>query len=248
MSMKFEGRVALVTGGAGGIGAVIAKTFAQYGADVVVVDMKVDENSEVLKEIRDMGRKAMGVCVNITDVQAVFAAVKDIVAEMGKIDILVNNAGVYPAVPVMEADEAHFDFVNAVNMKGTFFMSQSVVRESMLPNQYGRIVNISSIDGKCPATGVGVYSAAKAAVASYTKSFALELAGNDINVNAVAPGWVESAAVLASDRWKMFLPQIPARRLGKLSEIAEAVCFLCDDKVGYITGEMLDVNGGIMMD
>lgn len=248
MSNRFEGRVALVTGAAGGIGAVIAQKLAEYGADVVVADIKVTEDSEVLQTIRAMGRKAMGVCVDITNVEAVQAAVANIVAEMGKIDILVNNAGVYPAVPVVEADEKHFDFVIGVNLKGMFFMTQNVVNQSMLANGYGRIVNISSIDGKKPAQGVGVYGAAKAGVIALTNSFALELAGTGINSNCVAPGWVESKAVLASDRWKMFLPNIPARRLGKLTEIAEAVCFLCDDKVSFINGETLDVNGGQIMD
>jgi len=245
---KFAGRVALVTGAAGGIGAVIAQKLAEYGADIVIADVKIDEQSEVFENIRKMGRKVLGVCVDITNVEAVQKAVADVVAKMGKIDILVNNAGVYPAVPLLDVDEKHFNFVVGVNLKGLFFMTQSVVKQSMLPNGYGRIVSISSIDGKKPAPGVGIYGATKAGVISLSNSFALELAGTGINSNCVAPGWVESKTVLASDRWKMFLPQIPARRLGKLSEIAEAVCFLCDDKVGFINGETLDVNGGQIMD
>lgn len=118
----------------------------------------------------------------------------------------------------------------------------------MIPNNYGRIVNISSCDGKTPASGVAIYGAAKAGVISLTKSFALELADYDINSNCVAPGWVESEAVLSGDRWKTYLPQIPSRRLGKLSEIAESCVFLCNDKVSYINGEILDVNGAIIMD
>lgn len=129
-----------------------------------------------------------------------------------------------------------------------FFMTQVVVKKSMLPNSYGRIVNISSIDGKNPAKGVPIYSAAKAGVISLTKSFALELAGTGINSNCVAPGWVESTQVLTGDRWKEALNLIPSGRLGKLSEIAEAAAFLCNDKVSYINGEVLDVNGGIIMD
>ena len=137
--------------------------------------------------------------------------------------------------------------VEAVN-EGTFFVTQAVVNQSMIPNNYGRIVNISSCDGKTPASGVAIYGAAKAGVISLTKSFALELADYDINSNCVAPGWVESEAVLSGDRWKTYLPQIPSRRLGKLSEIAESCVFLCNDKVSYINGEILDVNGAIIMD
>ena len=216
----------------------------------------------MVKKIRGMGRKVYPMVLDISNVDAIREGVQKIVKETGKIDILVNNAGVYPACPVMDADEKHFDFVMGIDLKGLFFMTQAVVKKSMIPNNYGRIVNISSCDGKNPgrvgllledvaynpAEGVGVYSAAKAGVISFTKSFALELAGTGINCNCVAPGWVESKTVLASDRWKTYLPRIPARRLGKLSEIAEAVCFLCNDKVSYIDGEILDVNGGIIMD
>lgn len=245
---KFAGKVALITGAGRGIGSVIAEKFAEYGADIAIVDLKVPEDAEVLTNIRKMGRKVLALEADITNVETVQATVAKIVTEMGKIDFLINNAGAYPAVPVMDADEKHFNFVINVNLKGMFFMTQSVVKASMLPNGYGKIVSISSIDGKKPAQGVGVYGAAKAGVIAISNSFALELAGTGINSNCVAPGWVESAAVLASDRWKMFLPQIPARRLGKLSEIAEACCFLCDDKVGFIDGETIDVNGGQLMD
>ncbi|MEG0541108.1 MAG: SDR family oxidoreductase, partial [Angelakisella sp.] len=185
---------------------------------------------------------------DITNCTAVEAMIDKAIEKMGRIDILVNNAGVYPALPVLEVTEKHFDFVVDVNLKGLFFMTQAVVKKSMLPNNYGRIVNISSCDGKNPGRGVAIYSAAKAGVISITKSFALELADYDINSNAVAAGWVESEQVLANDRWKDALPSIPSRRLGKLSEIAEAVVFMCNDKVSYINGEILDVNGGIIMD
>ncbi len=248
MSERFEGRVAVVTGAAGGIGAVIARKLAEYGADIVIADIKIDEESEVFQDIRKMGRKVMGICVDITNVAAVEDAVSKIVAEMGKVDFLINNAGVYPSKPILEMDEKLYNFVMDVNLKGMFFMTQNVVKQSMLANKFGRIVNISSIDGKKPAPGVSVYGAAKAGVIALTNSFALELSGTGINSNCVAPGWVESQAVLSSDRWKSFLHLIPAGRLGKLSEIAEAVCFLCDDKVSFINGETLDVNGGQIMD
>lgn len=248
LQQPFTGRVALVTGGANGIGSVIARKFATYGADVVVVDQQIDEKSYVLQDIRKTGRKAWGFQLDISQVEQIRCGIIEIVKEVGRVDILVNNAGIYPACSIMEENEAHFDRVVAVNMKGLFFMTQTVLKESMLANQYGRIVNITSIDAKNPPAGQAVYSATKGAVICFTKSFAMELAGTNINCNAVAPGWIETKGLLANDRWKTYLPLIPARRLGTQSEIAEAVCFLCNDKVSYINGEILDVNGGMLMD
>lgn len=248
MDKILEGKIALVTGAGRGIGRCIATKLAEYGADVIVNDLKVDEDADVLKDIRALGVRALAMEGDITDCANVDRMIDEAVAKMGRIDILVNNAGAYPALPVLEVNEKHFNFVVDVNLKGLFFMTQAVVKKSMLPNNYGRIVNISSCDGKNPGKGVAIYSAAKAAVISITKSFALELADYDINSNAVAAGWVESEQVLANDRWKDALAAIPSRRLGKLSEIAESVAFLCNDKVSYINGEILDVNGGIIMD
>lgn len=246
--MLFDGKVALVTGSSQGIGQVIATKFAEYGADVVVHGLGATPDCQTCKDIEALGKKTAAYDVDITNVDAVYAMIDDIMAKFGKIDILINNAGMYPAMLCMDVDEAHFDRVVSVNLKGTFFVTQAVVKKSMIPNNYGRIVNISSCDGKTPASGVAIYSSAKAGVISLTKSFALELAEYDINSNCVAPGWVESEAVLSSDRWKTYLPTIPSRRLGKLSEIAEACAFMCDDKVSYINGEILDVNGAIIMD
>ena len=200
---------------------------------MIVNDLKIDEDAPVLSEIRAQGVRAMALPGDITDCAKVNEMVDKAVAEMGRIDVLVNNAGAYPALGVLDVTEDHFNFVVNVNLKGLFFMTQAVVKKSMIPNNYGRIVNISSCDGKNPGRGVAIYSAAKAGVISLTKSFALELADYDINSNA---------------RWKDALPSIPSRRLGKLSEIAESVAFLCNDKVSYINGEILDVNGGIIMD
>lgn len=198
----FEGKVALVTGSSQGIGQVIATKFAEYGADVVVHGLGATDDCKTCQDIRAMGRKTAAYDVDITNVEAVNEMVKDIIAKFGKIDILINNAGMYPAMLVTDVTEKHFDRVIAVNLKGTFFVTQAVVNQSMIPNNYGRIVNISSCDGKTPASGVAIYGAAKAGVISLTKSFALELADYDINSNCVAPGWVESEAVLSGDRWK----------------------------------------------
>lgn len=244
----FTGKVALITGSAQGIGAVIATKFAEYGADVIIHGLGATEECQVYKDVVAMGRRSAVYDVDITNVDAVNEMIDDILAKFGKIDLLINNAGMYPAMLCKDVTEKHFDKVVAVNLKGTFFITQAVINKSMIPNNFGRVVFISSCDGKTPASGVAIYAAAKAGVISLTKSFALEMADYDINSNCVAPGWVESEAVLAGDRWKTYLPQIPSRRLGKLSEIAEACVFLCNEKVSYINGEVLDVNGGIIMD
>ena len=182
----FEGKVALVTGSSQGIGQVIATKFAEYGADVVVHGLGATDDCKTCQDIRAMGRKTAAYDVDITNVEAVNEMVKDIIAKFGKIDILINNAGMYPAMLVTDVTEKHFDRVIAVNLKGTFFVTQAVVNQSMIPNNYGRIVNISSCDGKTPASGVAIYGAAKAGVISLTKSFALELADYDINSNCGA--------------------------------------------------------------
>lgn len=244
----FDGKTAVVTGAGRGIGQVIAETLAKKGADIAVVDLKVSEDSEVIQNIRKIGRKAMPYVCDLTNVDMINETVKKIVSDFGEIDFLVNNAGAYPAKGVLEVDEKHFDFCINVNLKSAFFMTQAVVKESMLPNRYGKIVNISSSDGKMPGKGVAIYGAAKAGLISITKSFAEELSGTGINSNAIAAGWVESAAVLSGDRWKEAIKTIPSGRLGKLSEIAESVAFLCQDNVSFINGEILDVNGGSIMD
>lgn len=245
---ELSGKVALVTGAAGGIGRCIAENLAEKGADIIILDIAVTDECEAVVFCRNKGVRVMPLICNLTSVDSIEEAVDRAVHTMGHIDILVNNAGVYPAAPVLEVTKQQFDFVIDVNLKGLFFITQAVIKKSMLPNNYGRIVNISSSDGKNPGKGVSIYGAAKAGVISLTKSFARELAGYDINANAVAPGWVESKQVLANDRWKDVLSQIPSQRLGRLSEIAEAVAFLCSDRVSYINGEILDVNGGLLMD
>lgn len=245
---RFAGKTAIVTGGSRGIGECIAKTFADYGADVIVASRTVTGDSDVIGAIRARGVRAFPLAVDLTRVEDIRRAVAEVHELVDRVDILINNAGAYPPMPLTQVTEEHFDYVVGVNLKGLFFLTQAIVNGFMIPQGYGRIVNITSIDGKNPAEGVCIYSAAKAGVISLTKSFALELAGRDINSNAVAAGWIETEQVLSGDRWKSALPKIPSRRLGKLSEIAESVAFLCDDRVSYINGEILDVNGGLIMD
>jgi len=246
--MRLKNRVALVTGSRRGIGKVIALKLASEGADLIINDLDVNENDDVILEIKKMGRRALPVSADITNKDAVEKMVEKALEEFSKIDILVNNAGIYPATPLLDITEEEWDKVIDVNLKGTFLVTQIVVKKAMSKAKYGKIVNIASCDGKVPSYGIAHYSASKAGVISLTKSFALELSQYNINSNCVAPGWVESETVLKSDRWKEAIKKIPSGRLGRLEEIAEAVVFLTLDSVSYINGEILDVNGGIIMD
>jgi len=246
--MKFEGKTVLVTGSTQGIGQAIALKFAGYGADVVVHGLGATDDCDTCEAIKNMGRKTAAFDVDITHIRAVNEMVNQIIERFGKIDFLINNAGIFPAVAFVDLDEAHYENVFNVNVKGTLFVTQAVVNQSMIPHNYGRIVNISSSDGKCPTKGITVYAASKAAVISFTKSFALELREYNITSNSVAPGWVASEALMAGERWKEAVKMIPSGRLAQPSEIGEACCFLCDDNVSYINGETLDVNGALLMD
>ena len=242
------GNVALITGGSRGIGAACARKLAALGADIAVVYAgNAEKANEVCAACEALGVRARAYQCDVADFDAVKQTVAAVKAELGSVDILVNSAGITRDGLVAAMCEADFDAVIDTNLKGTFNMIRHCARLFLRAGR-GRIVNISSCDGKTPASGVAIYGAAKAGVISLTKSFALELADYDINSNCVAPGWVESEAVLSGDRWKTYLPQIPSRRLGKLSEIAESCVFLCNDKVSYINGEILDVNGAIIMD
>lgn len=161
---ELSGKVALVTGAANGIGKCIAETLAKKGADIIILDVAVTPDSEVISSCRSLGVRVMPLVCDLTDMANIEGAVSQAVDTMGRIDILINNAGVYPASPILEVTEKQFDFVININLKGLFFVTQAVVQKSMLPNNYGRIVNISSSDGKNPGKGVSIYGAAKAGV------------------------------------------------------------------------------------
>lgn len=246
--MRLKDKVALVTGSKRGIGRVIASKLAAEGANLIINDLSTDENDEVIKEIKAVGRKALPISADVTNKEQVIKMVNDALDYYGRIDILVNNAGIYPSAPFLEIEEKQWDIVLDVNLKGTFLVTQAVAKYAMVPQRYGKIVNISSSDGKAPSSGITHYAAAKAGVISLTKSFAIELSRYNINSNAVAPGWVESEAVLKGERWKEAIKKIPSGRLGRLEEVAEAIVFLASDSVSYINGEILDINGGIIMD
>ncbi|NLF12380.1 MAG: SDR family oxidoreductase, partial [Anaerolineaceae bacterium] len=203
---------------------------------------------QVVREIEAGAGRALAVRADVTRPADAEAIVQAAVETFGRLDILVNNAGTYPSADIVDMDEAQWDLVLAVNLKGTFLCSQAAVRR-MIAQGRGTIVNVASVDAKTRTTGNAHYAAAKAGVISFTRTLACEMAPHGIRVNAVAPGWIATKTLKAkSDRWKRAIEEIPVGRLGTPEDVAEAVLFLVSDVAGYITGEVLDVNGGMVMD
>ena len=244
--MNLKTRTALITGGQNGIGKAIAEKLASEGANIAINGRSAVNGNEI-DFLKPYGVKSRAFSCDVSDRKQVSLMVKHVIEEFGNIDILINNAGIYPACPFLETTEQQFDEVFGVNVKGTYFVSQEVAIQAMVPRKKGRIICISSIDGWTPAQGVGVYGASKAAVNNFVKSFALELAPYHITANGVAPGWVATEKVLKNNRWKEVVKNIPLAKLAEPVEIAEVVAFLADEKSSYINGEMIQVNGGLFM-
>lgn len=246
--MTLTGKIAVVTGAAQGIGQAIATTLAQEGADVVVADLNANRCEETVARIKQLGRKAMAVSVNVGDWDQVKAMIDRVLQEWERIDILVNNAGITRDGLLMRMKEEDWQAVLQVNVTGTFFCAKAVL-PTMSRQRSGRIVNIASIVGAIGNIGQANYAASKAAVIGLTKSVAREYASRSITVNAVAPGFIDTAMTqdLSADTKEALLNQIPLKRLGQSSDVADAVSFLCSEKAGYITGHVLHVNGGMYM-
>ena len=247
--MSLMGKIAVVTGAARGIGQAVATMLARDGADVVVADIEASRCEETVNLIRQAGRKAMALGVNVGEWEQVKGMVDQIVQEWGRVDILVNNAGITRDGLLMRMKEEDWQAVLQVNLTGTFFCSKAVL-PTMSKQRSGRIVNIASIVGAIGNVGQANYAASKAAVIGLTKTVAREYAGRNVTVNAVAPGFIDTAMTqqLSPEIKEALLNQIPCKRLGQASDVAEAVCFLSSDKAGYITGHVLHVNGGMFMD
>jgi len=246
--MRLRDKVAAVTGGGQGIGRAIALALGREGAVVVVADLDLEAAGQVVREVEAGAGRALAVRADVTRPADAEAIVQAAVETFGRLDILVNNAGTYPSADIVDMDEAQWDLVLAVNLKGTFLCSQAAVRR-MIAQGRGTIVNVASVDAKTRTTGNAHYAAAKAGVISFTRTLACEMAPHGIRVNAVAPGWIATKTLKAkSDRWKRAIEEIPVGRLGTPEDVAEAVLFLVSDVAGYITGEVLDVNGGMVMD
>jgi 3-oxoacyl-[acyl-carrier protein] reductase len=242
------GQIAVVTGGAQGIGQAIATTLAQEGADVVVADLDANRCEETVARVRQLGRKAMAVSVNVGDWDQVKGLIDHVQKDWERIDILVNNAGITRDGLLLRMKEEDWQSVLQVNLTGTFFCVKAVL-PMMSRQRSGRIVNIASIVGAIGNIGQANYAASKAAVIGLTKTVAREYASRNITVNAVAPGFIDTAMTqdLSVETKEALLNQIPLKRLGQPSDIADAVSFLCSEKAGYITGHVLHVNGGMHM-
>jgi 3-oxoacyl-[acyl-carrier protein] reductase len=246
--LKLAGRVALVTGAAQGIGKAVALLLARNGADIVVSDINLEKAEETANEIKSIGRKALAVKGDVANWNDVERMVEVILEKFAKIDILVNNAGITRDKLVLRMTEEDWDAVLDVNLKGTFHCTKAVVRH-MAKQRSGKIVNIASVVGEMGNAGQANYSASKAGVIGLTKTIAREFAQRGININAIAPGYIETpmTEVLPEKAKEELKKLIPMERLGKPEDVAEAVLFLVSEESNYITGHVLNVNGGIYM-
>ncbi len=247
--MLLEGKCALVTGASRGIGKAIAIALAKEGAKVAINYAGSTEKAEaVKKEIEAAGGTAILAQTDVADAELVQAMVKSVYETFGKIDILVNNAGITRDGLLMRMKPEDFDAVISTNLKGVFNVTKSASR-FMMKKRYGRIINMASVVGLIGNAGQTNYAAAKAGVIGFTKSCAKELASRGITVNAVAPGCIDTdmTAVLSDEIKAEMLKNIPLARMGTPEDVAKAVLFLASDESAYITGQVLNVDGGMVM-
>ena len=243
--MNFEGQAALITGAGRGIGKTIALKLAVSGADTILVDMS-PEMDDVRKEIEGMNRKCLTFQVDVTDLEAIYAMVNNIIEELGEIHILVNNAGITQDNLFMRMKPEQWSKVIDVNLNGVFNVTKAVIR-SMVKQRYGKIINISSVVGFSGNPGQVNYSSTKSALVGFTKSLAREVGTRGVTVNAVAPRFIDTAMTQAlnESQQEAILQQIPLGRMGDAGDIANAVAFLASKEASYITGTVLHVNGGM---
>lgn len=241
-------QVAVVTGAGRGIGRAIALKFAAAGADVACVSRTAENSEKVAQEIRNLGRKAWAHAVDVADPGAVAAAAEKILAEAGRVDILVNNAGITRDGLLMRMSEADWDAVLDTNLKGAFSFTKAFCR-ALVKQRSGRILNIASVSGLIGIAGQSNYSASKAGLIGFTHAVARELASRGVTVNALAPGFIETdmTGVLSAEMKEEILKRIPLNQFGQPDDIAEAALFLAGPGARYITGQVLTVDGGMVM-
>lgn len=245
---QLANQIAVVTGAGRGIGRAIALKYAAEGADVVVVSRTAENSEKVAGEIRAMDRKAWALAVDVSDGSAVSAAAEKILAEAGRVDVLVNNAGVTRDGLLMRMTEEDWDTVLDTNLKGAFHFTKALTR-AFAKQRSGRIINISSVIGLIGNAGQVNYAASKAGLIGFTQSVARELASRGVTCNAIAPGFIETdmTAVLNDTTKAELLKRIPLGSLGQAEDIAGAALFLASAAARYITGQVLTVDGGMVM-
>ena len=256
---ELGGRVAVVTGGGRGIGRASALELARLGADVVVAELDADGAERTAKDVRGLGRKAFALPTDVTRRSDLTAMVERVRSELGRIDILVNNAGIYRAAATLDVTEEHWDAIMTINAKAVFFASQAVL-PVMIAQKHGVIVSLASMAGRIGSKTNLPYNASKAAVISITKSLAIAHAADGIRANCVCPGFVETDMwqTVARDQSKLlgmtpeeFTRQreksVPLGRMEKPQDVANVIAFLCTERAGYMTGQALSVDGGLVM-
>ncbi|MEC4676534.1 MAG: 3-oxoacyl-[acyl-carrier-protein] reductase [Nitrospirota bacterium] len=246
--MEFKGQTVMVTGGAQGIGKAIAESFAGKGANLVIADISLGAAEATAGEIAAQGVKARALKLDVSKSEEIQSAFREIIKEFGKLDVLVNNAGITRDSLILRMKEEDWDTVISVNLKGVFLCTKEAVK-IMVKQRYGRIVSIASVVAFMGNPGQANYSASKAGIIGLTKTTAREYAARGITVNAVAPGFIATAMTdeLNENIKQEMLKSIPAGKFGSVDDVANAVVFLTSPEAGYITGQVIHVNGGMYM-
>jgi 3-oxoacyl-[acyl-carrier protein] reductase len=241
-------RVAFVTGASRGIGRATALALCRAGFDIVVASPEIEKNEEVAGEIRACSGAALTVNLDLTSMDSIKQAFSKAIKESGRIDVLVNNAGITRDGLALRMKPEDWNLVLKINLDGAFFSTQQVL-PFMLRERWGRIINISSVVGRAGAAGQSNYAASKAGIIGLTKALAQEVGSRGVTVNAIAPGFIETdmTAVLPAEVREQMLARVPLKRPGRPDDVAAAVRFLASEEAGYITGHVLDVNGGMYM-
>ncbi len=246
--MSLSGRVALVTGASQGIGRTCALKLAAQGATVAAAARNQEKLDELVKEITAAGGQAAAFALDVADEEQIKSVIKAAIAQFGKIDILVNNAGITKDTLIMRMKRADWDAVINTNLTSAYLCSQQVI-SSMLKQRWGRIINITSVFGQTGQAGQANYASSKAGLIGLTMALAREVASRNITCNAVAPGFIETSMTsgLSEEFKQTALKVIPLGRVGTPDDVANAVTFLASDEAAYITGHVLNVNGGMLM-